>query len=238
MTLKNGLNSRLQYSPIRILIFLISVIFILFCLNILSITFWYNENNSGGLFEMFNFNKENNIPTFFSVVILFLSSLLLWIISIIQYNSQLNYKLWSILALCFLLLSIDESIQIHERVSILVSSNYTFTGYLYYAWVVPYSVFLVFFTFIYYFYFLRKLPKDIMRLIIYSGIIYIIGAIGFEMLGASERYTYGMEIYSSNYSAYYTFEELLEMLGIALFIYTLLLYIKEHLNITIIVRSK
>ena len=66
---------------------------------------------------------------------------------------------------------------------------------------------------------------------IISGAIFVFSAIGVEML-AAKNFT------SDNFSEMvnaicYSIEELLEMIGIALFIYSLLVYIKEEIIITI-----
>ena len=62
-----------------------------------------------------------------------------------------------------------------------------------------------------------------MILFIASGMTYVIGAIGFELLGALQHDLHGRN--NLVYSLLYTCEELFEMLGAVIFIYTLLLYI-------------
>lgn len=61
-----------------------------------------------------------------------------------------------------------------------------------------------------------------MILFLVSGTTFISGAIGFEMLGGRQADLYGTN--NVLYSFYYTCEESLEMIGIAIFIYTLLSY--------------
>lgn len=65
-----------------------------------------------------------------------------------------------------------------------------------------------------------------MTLFIISGAIFLTGAIGFEMLSARHDSLYGIN--SITYKAYYTCEEFLEMLGIAIFIYALLRYLTSN----------
>ncbi len=74
--------------------------------------------------------------------------------------------------------------------------------------------------------FLIGLPKRIMVLFVVSGLIFVSGAIGFELLGGRHAELYGTS--DLVYTIYYTCEELLEMLGIATFIYTLLSYITSQ----------
>ena len=55
--------------------------------------------------------------------------------------------------------------------------------------------------------FLMQLPKRTMIMFIVPGAIYVIGAIGFEMLGGQERELYG---HTFLYYVLSTFEELFE----------------------------
>ncbi len=70
-----------------------------------------------------------------------------------------------------------------------------------------------------------------MWLFIFSGIIYIAGALGFEMLAAKEV----TSVRNSDLvkDIFICIEETFEMVGIALFIYTLLVYINEEFQINI-----
>ena len=220
---------QLLSNPKSILIFFISLIFILVLLNIASFIYWYTD--TGGLFKLFNFNEESNIPTFFSVIILFISFLLLLFIALVHKKNKSNYVLWLVLCIIFLFLSFDEFVQIHERIGHILRLYFKFSGLLHFAWVIPYGILLISFTFIYYFKFLLKLPKKIMWLFIFSGIIYIAGALGFEMLAAKEV----TSVRNSDLvkDIFICIEETFEMVGIALFIYTLLVYINEEFQINI-----
>ena len=64
-----------------------------------------------------------------------------------------------------------------------------------------------------------------MILFIVSGAIFVFGAIGFEMLASRQFSIHGDISGDLMYAVFYTFEEFLEMLGIVVFIYTLLSYI-------------
>ena len=214
--------------PKTVLKFLIAIISILLLLNIASFIYW--DTDARELFNLFNFDRESNIPTFFSVLILFISFLLLLFIALVHKKRKSDYVLWLILCIIFLFLSFDEFVQIHERIGGRIQRYFNLSGFFYYAWVIPYGIFLISFTFFYYFKFLPQFSKRIFWLFIISGSIFA-GVIGFEML-AAKNYD------SANFSEilnviYYSIEELLEMLGIALFIYTLLIYIGEEFQITV-----
>ena len=73
--------------------------------------------------------------------------------------------------------------------------------------------------------FLLDLPSRTRVLFISSGILFVTGAIGFELIGGWYADKHGTG--NITYALITTCEELLEMLGIALFIYTLLKYIVD-----------
>ena len=68
--------------------------------------------------------------------------------------------------------------------------------------------------------FIKQLPLQIAILFVVSGLIYVGGAIGFEMMEANIHDTIGKK--NLGYSILITIEEVLEMIGITLFIFALL----------------
>ena len=172
--------------------------------------------------QLFDFNNEKNIPTLYSSTALIFSGILLFVISKIQKDKDEHSFLWSLLGIVFIFLAIDETASIHESLAEPFNSKFQTTGLLYYAWVIPYGIVLLFFI-VGYLKFLFNLPKKIMKLFIISGSIFVMGAVGFEMIsGAVAELHKGAGLL---YAIFYTIEEFLEMSGIALFIYTLLTYI-------------
>jgi hypothetical protein len=137
------------------------------------------------------------------------------------------------LALIFLLLGIDEIACIHEKFTTLTKALIPTEGLFHFAWVIPYGIFVLVLAASYLKFFFR-LPNEIRTLFILSGVTFVSGAIGFEMLGSREAYIAGGE--NLVYAVYYTIEELFEMLGSALFIYAILKYmvvVRGYLSITI-----
>jgi len=142
---------------------------------------------------------------------------------------------WLWLAAIFVFLSLDEMLSIREHLIEPVRDIFETSGLLFYAWVIPYGIALVLFIMAYST-FLLELPKNIMVLFLVSGTIFVSGAIGFELLGGNKKSLPGDN--SLLYSVFYTCEEFLEMLGIAVFIYTLLSYIGEHFeHITVTIKK-
>jgi hypothetical protein len=177
----------------------------------------------------FNLGYENNIPTLYATLSLFLSSLLLLIIGLKNNNKKIKSFQWVGLSIVFLFLGMDEMFQIHEKFNGIVGGKIETTGFLYYGWVIPYFI-LTFIFLIIYLKFLMALEPRIRKLFILSGAIFVVGAIGLEMIAANYMYSNNTDTTDINVFLFGTVEEVLEMLGIALFIYTLLTYIKSQFN--------
>ena len=218
--------------PKKILSLLLLIILLLQIPSIIGLVFYLDGNNIGWLFNLFNVGEEGNIPSYYSSTSILFASLLLGFISLFRKINGLTYSLWLVLSLIFFFLSIDESVQLHERIGIfLIDNNFDLTGYLSYGWVIPYGLLSIVFAGVFYFKFLPQLPKKIFWLFIISGSIFVLGAIGLEMIGAKIYHTHNFSKIIN--AVCYSIEEFLEMLGIALFIYALLLYIKEEIVITL-----
>ncbi|MBA5763113.1 hypothetical protein H2O73_12195 [Vibrio sp. 404] len=210
---------KLELSPKKILTVHIALIILLLCANVLSrmkLVYF------GDAITLFDFNAERNVPTFFSGFMILVCSALLYLIAVEHKKEQLSSIPWFGLSFIFLFLSFDEIVSVHETFTVPVRETFETSKLLYYAWVLPYGVALAIFV-VTYSKFLLKLPKKTMALFVLSGSIFVIGAIGFEMLGGGQAETLGID--NTLYFIFYTCEEFLEMLGIAIFLYSLLLYI-------------
>lgn len=226
----------IEIYPKKVFLILLCLIFALLFLNVIGIiSALYFDHNLSVLIPLFNFNNENNIPTIYSILLLLSASALLLIIAIAHKKNSSAYLSWLGLAFIFLFLSIDEGAMIHENFTKLVRELLNTSGVFYYAWIIPYGVALIVFVIVY-LKFLINLPRNIMILFVASGATFVSGAIGFEMLAG-----WYVELYGKNdllFSFFYTCEEFLEMLGIAIFIYTLLTYIiSQFKSLTITVNE-
>ncbi len=228
--------------PEHVLKLFFALIFVLLFLNVVVIIFTYYINLNSIIINeyirLFDFNTETNIPTFFSSILLLICGVLLLCIVIFRKNQQAQYIAWLGLALIFFFLSIDEFSSIHEKFThptreLLGSSQ---KGLLYYAWVIPYGIALISLA-ILYLKFLKSLPPKILKLFLLSGFVFLLGAIGFEMIGGKHVEIHGEENVLT--AIYYSIEELLEMLGAALFAYSLLCYIiTQFTSFQIIIEEK
>ncbi len=209
--------------PKEVFMSLLFFIFALLFLNVMAVAskFYFGHNYVYGLVPLFDFNKEGNIPTLYSSLALMFASGLLLIIARAHKKNGAEHLSWLGLSVIFLFLSIDEIASIHEQFGSLIREALNTSGLLYYAWVIPYGAVLLVLA-ILYFTFLIRLPKNIMILFVISGVTFVSGAIGFELLGGRQHELYGAN--NITYAIYYTLEEFLEMLGVVIFIYALLTY--------------
>ena len=176
---------------------------------------------------LFHLDHEQNLPTMYSVAALLFSALLLFVISYVKRNGEYFHN-WIFLAAIFLFLALDEFSSIHEEFAPIVRVALDTSGFFYQAWIIPYAI-GAFAILLLYIKFLINLPTKFSVLFCLSGFLFILGAIGFEALGAY-RYEQAGGSYNALYQIFSMSEELLEMIGIGLFIYTLLSYIDEELK--------
>ena len=164
--------------------------------------------------NIFLLDVERNIPTLYSGISLILSSLLLYFCS--SYEVNIRKKLnFIFISLFFLFLAADEMFMIHEIFGPIFRKILNPNSFLYFAWVVPYGI-LTLLVSIYFYSFIKTLPKNIFRLIILSGILFIGGELFLEMIGAY-IYTQNNKELSFSYLLISSLEEIFAMLGIVLF---------------------
>lgn len=176
--------------------------------------------------RLFYVDLENNIPTYFSSIQLLIAAGLLAVIAVIECREKrASGRHWTVLAVGFLLMSIDEISSIHEKLirpmRALIGSSHL--GIFYHAWVIP-AIAGVAGLGLYFRNFLRSLPQSTRNQFLLAGLIYLGGAVGLEMLGGKWREMHGMENI-----IYYTethFEESMEMFGILLFIRAILRHLE------------
>jgi hypothetical protein len=177
-----------------------------------------------GLVPLFNLDREHNIPTFFSMLLLLTSALLLSGIAIINGKQRLPHvSKWAILSFGFLFMSYDEIFAVHEKLimplrTLLGDSN---LDIFYFAWVIP-GIAVVFVLGLFFYKFLLYLPAKTRLRFLISATLYIGGAIGMEMIGGRYGLLHGEKNWT--YAMIVTVEESLEMAGLIFFIYALLKY--------------
>ena len=185
--------------------------------------------------DLFNLDRELNFPTWFSALMLASCAIMLRIIAIGKKQQGDRYtKDWQLLSVIFCWLAIDEVVSIHEIFIIPeVSEALNLPWFLHSMWVIPGIVFVVWFG-KRYAKFVRHLPSDSKRQFIIAACTYIGGALIMEMLGSHFAESIGQQ--HIVYALIATGEELLEMIGIVLFIRALLHYLNrwaKRLNLQI-----
>ena len=186
------------------------------------------------LVRFFDLNSEASLPTWYSVSLLSGSALLTAIIAIDAWRKSHRFKWhWALLAVLVAGFSIDEGAKIHDSSAGTPLRDIIGTdGLLYYAWVIPalisaLIVSLVFARFI------LVLPSRTRLLFILSAIVFIGGAIGFEMISGwyADRNPGPTLVYATLTS----FEEFFEMCGVVLLIGGLLDYAGREVKRTAII---
>ena len=161
--------------------------------------------------EILDPDEEDSFATWFSSIILFISSGLLFVIA--GKREMHNYKKhWYGLTVGFALMSIDEIAGMHETFN-------TITKNIGFVWTIPASFGVVVMILIYW-KFLVALPQPMKSRFITAGAIFLLGGLVVEHLA-----DYYIEIYTMKnfgYNMLTVFEESLEMIGVVLFIRALL----------------
>ncbi|WP_459947213.1 multidrug transporter [Desulfocastanea catecholica] len=189
-------------------------------------TFVFGHSTVKGLVPLFNLNSERNIPTFFSMLLLLLASLLLTFITLLNWKQRNPHvSKWAILSIGFFFMAYDEAFQVHEKLGNPVHAllgNNTLGGFFFYSWVIP-GLAIVCLLGIIFIRFLLHLPAKTRIRFLIAGTMYIGGAIGFEMIGGRYLVLQGGN-QTLTYSTISTLEESLEMAGLVVFIWGLLIY--------------
>ena len=218
-----------DWSPGKVTKFLLSIIALLVAFNIIErvIVYWLNaQGNSEVTSVYFNFDREANLPSLYSALALGFCSYLLATIATVKKKAKARYaKHWKALSFIFLFLAIDEATSIHELLMPVMKGVVDAEGFLYFPWIIPAFCLVIIFLLVFR-KFILALPIKTKTLFIISGTIYILGALGMEMIGGYVADNAG---YSVIYGIVSSIEELLEMFGIVIFTYALLSYLQSQI---------
>jgi len=217
-----------NFSRRKIIQFLAIIALILILIHIIILAIYFDIANPDkfDFVPMFDLDMEDNLPTLFSTLLMFISAFLFYGLSKISIKEKKTDRpFWLGLSLIFTFLAFDENLQIHESIGDLTEQFIHTSGYLYYPWVISYSI-LVLILGLFYIRFFWRMEKTISRYFITSAIIFLSGAIGFELLGAHEASVHSDD--TLLYCIYYTIEESLEMFGVIYLIWILLGLISKN----------
>jgi hypothetical protein len=190
-----------------------------------TLRFGFGLDSLGGLTFAFSLGADGNIPTFYSSLAIMSCALLLGLIAISEQARNGNgVAYWFGLALLFAFLSVDEMLMVHERLIEPLRGQFGSSAAFHYAWVIPYGVGVVAFVGAYA-RFLMQLPKCTAVLFVAAGGVFVVGALGFEMVGGILDSSVGTG--TVIYVLSQTVEETLEMVGIVIFLYAITDYIER-----------
>lgn len=215
---------KIHASPKKVGYFLLGIAFFLVILSVIVNVFYqlgYCDEGIGLMaYKNFNVDAERNVPTYFSSLNLFFSSMLMVLCFGLNMNRSKKNFTWLFLSAVFLFLSFDEMTEVHEAFAeIMRGVGIGGPGRFYYAvWTIPYLVFglIVLLVAIR---FLRTLPRYLMIAYIQAGIIFVAGAVGFDV---ALSFVPDMSIHV----IFFSIEEFMEMSAVIYFIYATLRYIK------------
>jgi hypothetical protein len=186
-----------------------------------------------GLIPQFYVDAENNVPTFFSALLLAIAALILTFIAAEKRRAGDRYRWhWAAIAVLFWCCSVDEAASFHELATEPLRKRMDVGGVLYFAWVVPGFILVMALVAVFY-RFVMHLERRVRRMVIASAGVFLSGALGVEMLGAWWASTH-QESMSLPYSMIATVEEGLEMAGVILFIGALLTYLGQRRQVVVV----
>lgn len=191
-----------------------------------------------GLIPFFHMDMEANFPTYFSSITMLFCAFLSRLIYLgTKTSKEINHWPWLMLAFCFLFVSLDEFVAIHEFIASNIYIIRNTKNVLLFIWIVPYG-FLVISGVLLLRRFIIELPKDIRFWMCIAGILYLSGAMGFEIIGFYYARFVGFQK-DVIYELIVLVEESLEMAGIIVLLFALMTYIDRYLpNIFFRVSSK
>lgn len=176
--------------------------------------------------NLFNTDREMNLPTWFSAGILAFCAILLKIIAAgKKIESDRYYPDWRLLSVIFTWLAIDEVLSIHEVFIIPeVAAALKLPWFLHSMWVIPGIIFVSWFVRRFW-RFSQHLPYKSKQHFFAAAGLYVGGALILEMIGSHFAEFKSQQHLS--YALIVMIEEALEMSGITVLIYGLLFYLRE-----------
>lgn len=180
------------------------------------------------MFRRFTLNSESSIPAWFSTVLLLGAGCLL-VFAGMFYRSRDDrwWKHWTALGALFGLLSLDEAIGLHETLMAPMSKLVSAEGIFHFAWVIPGAI-VVAVLGLAWLPFLWNLEKTTRNRFIAAACLFVGGALGLEMVGGLVLESFGE--YSIAYMLTTTVEETCEMLGMVVFISSIIAHLSREIS--------
>ena len=180
-----------------------------------------------GLTRLFSLDAEQNPPALFSAGALLVTAAVCWLCG--AQSEKKEAVFWKPMPIVFAYLAVEEAISLHELLIPPAREFFDARGVFAFAWVIPYGIALLIFLF-----FisgpLMRLPEKTRNGLVLAGMLFVTGALGFEMIGAGVKYSIPIPWMTESlaFSLCVLCEEILEMLAIALALRTCLRHLTEH----------
>jgi hypothetical protein len=228
------MNLLIPLCPQKITKFLLGIVFVLALLSFFTVTIsqLFNSPILDLIAKIFDVNTERNLPTIFSVMMLWTGAFCCALIAFIKWLKKERYLIhWSLLSLIFIFLGWDDAVGIHETLNksdlsrnfaqvLGVNANGVFT----FDWLIV-AMPIVFLIGLFYLKFIFSLPVKVRNTMILAAALYLGGTVFMEMVGGWIWDNLSDHKVNFIYTVADTLEEMLEMSGAIIFIYCLLLYL-------------
>jgi hypothetical protein len=218
-------------SPRRTTLALVAIVAVLTALSLFGQVskYYLGHPRLKGFVPAFYVDLESNVPTWYSSLALGLAGGILALIATLKWRTRDRFRFhWAGLSAGFVLLSIDEVAMLHEYPIDPLRRALDAGGALYYPWVLPAMAVVVVLAIVFAS-FVRHLPARTRRQVCLAAAVFLSGAIGMEMLSGVQADAAGEQTFV--YAMIISVEELLEMLGVVIFIHALLAYVRSEFGV-------
>jgi hypothetical protein len=187
--------------------------------------FVFGHDTLKGFVHLFDLDAEQNIPTYFTVLLMIAVALLLSLIALLHRTARTRHAWpWVLLSIGFVYMGYDEVFAVHENLYVPVRAvlGDHIPRFIQFAWVIPGAALVIVLAIVFRS-FLFQLPRASRRAFALAATIYLGGALGGDLfLTGPYAALYGER--NLAYSLLSTLEETLEMAGLIVFIWALVKY--------------
>ena len=180
------------------------------------------------LFELFDLNGENNVPTWFTALVWAMAAGLAMVASRREFSTDVVMRWsWFLLGGVFLLLSLDEVGSLHERLLGLagdtIKRSFGLADSFYYSWA-PMGMLAVILVAGLFVPFLLRIPRGVAARLILAAGVFLSGSLAIETIGSSYEagWIVSTEAFRITWYRLIFVEEVLEMIGAILAVHALL----------------
>lgn len=211
---------KLEVGVLRKTLLWIIIVLLLLNIAVLYSKLFLGHGRLFGLVWLFNFNEEKNIPALFATFLILINSLLFYLLYKEGVAQPKNAR-WRILSYVFVFLALDELLSFHEELIVPLREFFDASGLLYFTWVIPYVIIVAALS-IYMIPLFIKMDKKYLAMYLVSGMLFISGAVIVELFEGRHFERFGDDVW---FYVYVTFEELLEITGMTLCMFTSIHYL-------------